>query len=80
MRNEKQICMSCIGEFSPKEVYWIVRTVNGRPENSYKALHCLNCIEEKGIEEYEPYIKPRKTKTKVEKPDIKKKKSDGKKV
>ena len=68
MKNEKQICMNCLGEFAPKDIYWVSK-------NGYQALHCSSCIKEKGITEFIPYLKPRKTKTKVEKTDIKKEKS-----
>ena len=54
---EKQICVSCLEEFIGKEVYWINKM-------GYQVLHCMMCIEKKGIEKYEPYSKPRKRKTK----------------
>jgi hypothetical protein len=68
IKNEKQICMNCHGDFLNKEIYWVTK------KEFYQVLHCINCIEKKGFEEYEPYMKPRKSKTKEEKSDIKKKK------
>lgn len=67
-KDEKQICMSCHGDFSNKEVYWITKN------ESYQVLHCINCIEKNDVKDYVPYMKPRKIKTKVEKKDTKKKK------
>jgi len=56
-KRENQICMSCLGEFPDKDIYWINRI-------NCQVLHCLDCIEKKGIEKYIPYSKPRKRKTK----------------
>ena len=67
-RNKIQTCLSCLGDFDEKEVYWV--TTN----NGYQILHCMKCIDKKGITDYKPYSKPRKKKTKEGKPDIKKKK------
>lgn len=52
-KKEKQICMGCIIDFDEKDVYWILIT-------DHKVLHCLKCIKEKGIKEYEPYILKKK--------------------
>lgn len=58
------ICMSCLGDFTDKEVYWVKRN------DFYQVLHCFNCLEEKGITEYIPYLKPRKKREKIEKTEI----------
>lgn len=56
-KKEKHICMSCLGEFDDKEVYWVYRT-------TYSVLHCENCLKENNVEKYIPYLKPRKPRTK----------------
>lgn len=54
------ICMNCLGDFSDNEIYWVRK-------NDYQVLNCFDCIEEKGIIEFTPYLKPRKTGKKSDK-------------
>jgi len=75
-RNEN-ICMSCLKTFSDKDIYWVRRNNEERPDSSYQVLYCSDCIAEHGVTEFGPYLKPRKksekTKTTTEKKTIKKK-------
>jgi hypothetical protein len=54
------ICMSCIGTFADKDVFWVTKDI------SHQVLYCLKCLKEKGITQFTPYLKPRKKKEKVE--------------
>lgn len=60
MKKTENICHCCHEYISDKDSYWITK------ENSYQLLHCMNCIKEKGIMEFYPYLKPRKKREKVE--------------
>lgn len=53
-------CSECIEEFAAKDIY-----VATKPGQEYSTYYCSNCMKEIGITEFRPYLKPRKTKTKI---------------
>ena len=73
--NNCNICLNCLNEFIDKEIYWVAANFG-----VMSVMHCMSCIEEKGITEYKPYLKPRKKREKkettVEKKSIKSKKTN----
>lgn len=53
----ENICISCLGDFKDKDIYWV------RKQDMY-VLYCMDCIKKLGIENYNPYSKPKKRKVK----------------
>lgn len=58
-KTSKHVCSNCLELFAPKDICSATK-----PGENYSTYYCTKCINDMGITEYVPYLKPRTKKVK----------------